>query len=142
MKRLLFSLILTLLLTACGDATATTAVSGTPEPLQACNANAGDAPTGKALFEQDVLTYYGGCITCHTTQAAVTLQGPSLQNIATIANSRVAGQSNADYLCQSILQPNAYLVEGFEANQMPPYYANWLSQQELDDIVAYLLTLD
>ncbi len=129
-----------LLLSACGSNT--TAASATPEPLQSCSAAQGDAARGEALFAQDVLTYYAGCSTCHMVDNDIMLQGPSLQGVGSVAAGRVAGQDAEQYLCQSILNPNGYLVEGFSASLMPPYYANWLTQQELDDLIAYLVTLE
>ncbi len=127
-------------ITACGGAASS--ASATPEPLAACQADNGNAERGQALFEQDVLTYYAGCITCHMAENDIVLQGPSLKGVATIADSRVTGQDAETYLCKSILAPNAHVVDAFSANLMPPYYANWLTQQELDDLVAYLLTLE
>ncbi len=143
MKRLLLmGILFPLVLSACANSAESNTASGTPDPLQACTATAGNVPAGKALFEQEVLTYYSGCITCHIAETDVVLQGPSLNGVASRAANQVPDQSAAEYLCNSILHPNAYVVPGFAENLMPPYYANWLTQQELDDIVAYLLTLE
>jgi cytochrome c oxidase subunit 2 len=51
-----------------------------------------------------------------------------------------AGEVTADdaYLKESILKPQAKIVKGFEAAQMPPYT---LSDPELDALIAYMKTL-
>ena len=69
------------------------------------------------------------------------LVGPSLANIALIAETRVAGLDAKTYLLQSVLQPNAFKPEGFEDKQMDSSLAKSLSSEELDDIVSYMLTL-
>jgi mono/diheme cytochrome c family protein len=39
------------------------------------------------------------------------------------------------------LEPNAYLVEGFGQGLMPAGYGDELSEEQLNDLVAYLLSL-
>lgn len=46
-----------------------------------------------------------------------------------------------DYLHTSIVDPNAYIVPGFPENLMPQVYGEILSEQDIDDLIAYLLTL-
>ena len=48
--------------------------------------------------------------------------------------------SAEEYLRQSILEPDAYIVEGFPAGQMLPNLGEILSPQQIDDLVAFLLT--
>lgn len=54
---------------------------------------------------------------------------------------RVPGMSAEAYLMQSLVKPDAYVVEGFQPGQMRPDLAEALTQQQLDDLVAFLLTL-
>ena len=60
----------------------------------------GDAKRGRELFARQ------GCVACHTTSAEETPKGPFLGGIAT-------RYSRAE-LCESILQPNAKIAQGFE----------------------------
>ena len=46
-----------------------------------------------------------------------------------------------DYLRESILNPDTYTTEGFSAGVMPAALADELSDQQVADLVAYLLTL-
>jgi mono/diheme cytochrome c family protein len=88
----------------------------------------------------------GGCHMIEGLEGAVGQVGPDLTNIATVAGTRVDGQSPEEYIRTSILNPGAYIVEqcppGPCANVMPANYGETLATQALDDIVAYLLTLE
>jgi hypothetical protein len=53
----------------------------------------------------------------------------------------VSGVSAAEYLRRSVTDPNADVVEGYVANVMPATYGTQLSEEQLNDLVAYLLTL-
>jgi hypothetical protein len=67
--------------------------------------------------------------------------GPSLAKAGSDAASRVSGKSAEEYLNASIVTPNEYVVEGFSANIMPAQYGTELSEQQIKDLVAYLVTL-
>ena len=60
--------------------------------------------------------------------------------IAERAGERIPGMSAEDYLRQSIVSPGAHYVEGFTSKHMPMDYADRLSEQDINDIVAFLLT--
>jgi hypothetical protein len=49
--------------------------------------------------------------------------------------------SAAEYLRESIVEPDAYVVEGFQPGTMTGDFDTVLTEQEIDDLVAYLLTL-
>ena len=97
---------------------------------------------GEELFSSSVLAGNAGCITCHSLQADRVLVGPSMAGIATRAGDREPGVSAADYIRKSILNPSAYVVEGFAEGQMLDVWADSLSTGEVDALVDYLLTLD
>lgn len=99
-------------------------------------ANAGDE-----IFQQATIGTLAGCKTCHSLEPGVVIIGPSLASIGTEADARVAGVSAEDYLRQSILDPNAHLVEDFPASIMPNTYQNQLTEEQVDALVNYMLTL-
>lgn len=99
------------------------------------------ASAGEKLFAQTVTGAQAGCITCHSLDAGVVIVGPSMAGIAGRAGSTVAGQSAEDYLSESILNPDAYLVEGFPAGTMPQVWGDELTDEQVDQLVAYMLTL-
>jgi hypothetical protein len=53
----------------------------------------------------------------------------------------VPGLSAGEYLRQSILQPSEHIRPGAWKNVMLETYASQLSEQDVGDLVAYLLTL-
>jgi nitric oxide reductase subunit C len=99
------------------------------------------AAAGKVLFAQTVIGAQAGCITCHSLDTGVVIVGPSMAGIASRAGSTVSGQSAEEYLRDSILHPDAYLVEGFPAGTMPQVWGDELTNEQVDQLVAYLLTI-
>jgi cytochrome c553 len=106
-------------------------------------AGAGDAERGKELYEQTLIGSNAapGCVTCHSRDAGKTLVGPSHAGIATIAETAVPGKSAEEFLRESIVTPDAHVTEGFTGGVMYQNYGKDLSEQEINDLVAYLLTL-
>lgn len=92
-------------------------------------AAAGDAANGEALFVQS-------CASCHQAEASV---GPALTGMGERAATRVEGMSAEEYLHEAIVDPGAHIVEGF-SNIMPPVYGEQFDEQQLADLVAYLLS--
>jgi cytochrome c2 len=116
--------------------------------LAACNSQStstrtqvGDSTAGKLLFNQGTINAVPGCIICHSIEAGQVKVGPSLAGIANTAEKRVKGQTGAEYLRASILDPNAYTVQGYPAGIMNQTYKDLLTDSQVNDLVAYLLTL-
>jgi cytochrome c551/c552 len=80
-----------------------------------------------------------GCVGCHALDPAVTMTGPTWYHIGDTAVSRVAGESPALYLYNSIINPGGFVVANYPNGVMPANYSEQLSVQELADLVAYLL---
>ena len=120
-----FVLILTLLFTACGGGSGGESPGETP----------GETPVeaGEKLFFQSVIGSQPGCITCHSDIEGEAVVGPALIGIGSRASE--------EYLRESILDPNAVLVPGYPSGTMPAVWANQLSDEQLDQLVAYLLSL-
>ena len=92
------------------------------------------AALGKQVFSRE-------CATCHSLSKEAIIVGPSLAGIAKRAGQRVPNTSAEAYLLQSIMRPDAYMVEGFE-NLMPTNLGKKLTGEEVDGVVAYLLTIE
>ncbi len=84
----------------------------------------------------------GGCHVCHSVEPNDDGVGPSLADVASVAGNRVEGLSAEQYLRQSILLPDQYIVDGWPSGQMLPIYRDALSPEELDAVISYLLTLE
>ncbi len=63
--------------------------------------------------------------------------GPGLDDLASAAED--AGQPLEEFVRQSIVDPNARLAEGFQADVMPNTYEKSLSEDQLDALVQYLV---
>ena len=104
---------------------------------------------GEALFRRSP----PACAGCHSTAQGVQLVGPSLAGIATRAAERIKdpvyrGQAKSaeEYVRESILTPSLFLVPGptFSAagrSFMPDNFDRLLQANQIDELVAYLMTL-
>ncbi len=126
--RLLLAAVVVLLLVACGGGDPSTA-----EPVP----EDGDPAAGRQVFNTGGASQIP-CATCHTLDGT-DLVGPSLQGIGDRAGTVIPDMSAADYLRQAIVDPSAHVVEGF-ADVMNKDYGERLSGQELDNLIAFLLT--
>ncbi len=101
----------------------------------------GDPARGEQLYYEMALGQNVSCRVCHSLDPGVVLVGPSFAGIGTRAETQVPGLSAKEYLRQSILEPDAYKVEGFEDRQMLQNFKEILSDEQIDDLIAFLLTL-
>lgn len=140
-------LALAAVMTACGGGSSAPAAPAAQQPAPATGSN---ADNGKALFSQSILAGNAGCITCHSLEAGKVLVGPTMAGIGARAATTVPGQTAEQYLRTSIVDTNAFLAKGCNASNpeaqcaagiMPQDWPQKLSAQEIDDLVAYLLTL-
>jgi cytochrome c oxidase subunit 2 len=88
---------------------------------------------GAAVFKNNQ------CGACHTLKAAgaTATTGPDLDKLPAFAQA--AGKPLADFVQQSIVDPNAYIQKGYPKNVMPQTFGKALSKQELDALVQYLI---
>ncbi|MCB0172440.1 MAG: c-type cytochrome [Anaerolineae bacterium] len=118
------------------------AVASMPEPTTAPLANSDTVAAGLTVYKAQY------CGICHKLDVAGTggIFGPEQNHIGTTAEARIknpnyrghAGTA-AEYLRESILEPGAYFVEGYEqsAHHMPPY--THLSDAQVEALVQMLL---
>jgi hypothetical protein len=110
--------------------------SGHSDPAAGAASAAADSAAGPRQFSAL------GCGACHVVSGvagAVGAIGPSLDGLGDRAGSRVAGQDADTYLRTSLLDPNAYVVEGY-MKMMPPVAAA-LGEAELAEFIAWLKSL-
>lgn len=81
------------------------------------------------------------CGACHSIEPGTVIVGPSLAGIAASGATRVDGLDARAYVYSSIMQPSDHLVDGF-GDVMPKDLAKKLTGEELDSVVAYVLSLE
>lgn len=117
---------------------------------QNAHQNAYDAvEEGRALFMGEAPIRhknFRGCRTCHYLDPSRgVLVGPNLAGIADRAATRQPGLTAPEYIRQSIVHHDAFVVEGFERGLMRSIVGNdfgeMLTDRDIDNLVAYLMTL-
>jgi cytochrome c551/c552 len=103
-------------------------------PLEFAALPPGVAADGTRAFER------AGCEACHALTPGTSGVGPSLAGIGARAAARKPGYTAEEYLLESVINPNAYVVAGFHGDIMPQTYQRQFSEQDLADLVAFLLT--
>jgi hypothetical protein len=90
-----------------------------------------------------------GCAGCHAipgVPAAMGSIGPNLANIGVDGADRKPGYTAEEYILESIRTPNEFLapecpIGPCMANIMPQNLTQTLTAEEIDMLVAYLVTL-
>jgi mono/diheme cytochrome c family protein len=118
---------------AAAETTTTTATATAPTTtVPTTVAQQGDAAAGKKLFVS------AGCSGCHTFAPAgsTATVGPDLDNVSSDAQKANRG-SLEQYVTESIEDPNAYVVPGFQPNVMPSF-GSTLKSAQVADLVAFV----
>ena len=99
----------------------------------------GSTTSGGAADELGAKTFASaGCGACHAFKKAGTdaQVGPALDDLTAAAQK--AGESVPDYVRQSIEDPNAVVVAGYQPGVMPQNFKESLSSEEIDALVSYV----
>jgi cytochrome c oxidase subunit II len=99
---------------------------------QQLSGGGGGGTSGAAVFTSS------GCGSCHTFKPAGSngTVGPGLDNLA--ADAQKAGKPLPAYVKESIVDPDAYIVPGYQKGVMPATFGKTLSSQQVDGLVKYL----
>lgn len=98
-------------------------------------ANSQTSSDGQGVFEEH-------CSSCHSLKGKENLQaaGPPLDGIAGTAGTRLPKVSAADYLRQSVLLPDAFIVEEFSQQaETKPGCGAILPEDQLQALISFLL---
>lgn len=99
----------------------------------------GDPLRGEAIYHGDVAV----CSVCHVRGR---IAPPAEGTAERVLNVRLAAAGNRhmtveQYLAESILYPNRYAAPGYTGYSMMSVYGRILSLQDIQDLVAYMMTL-
>lgn len=101
----------------------------------------GDVAAGDALFHEMRAEVNFACSTCHYVDQDIQLIGPGLLNVVERVEGHGTGETPQEYILHSIIEPSAYVVEGYPDALMPQVYATIFTEQQIEDLVAYVMSL-
>lgn len=105
---------------------------------------ASNGPQEGVVREPQDLYLAMACLGCHNANEDQTDSnrgplGPHQGNLHETAPTRVDGLSAEEYVYQSIVEPGAYVVDGYTDGQMPMDFADKMTEEEIQGLVAWLL---
>ncbi len=86
------------------------------------------------------LAIQNGCVACHSVDGSPGL-GPTwfgLYNSVVELADGTTKTANDEFIIESILDPGATIVAGYETVLMPPYQ---FDEEQLEDLIAFIKTL-
>lgn len=131
-------------------------VNSSQEPVAAVPSDAGEENEGEEqevaeVTEEAAFAIIDAlapkCFTCHRISGRGNKNGPgpNLNGVGLRAGERVPGLSAHDYVMQSILDPSAFVVDECPAGPcvdvMPKNFGDQLSEEDLEALVTFLLSL-
>jgi hypothetical protein len=91
---------------------------------------------------REVMERKGLCFTCHTVGRSGALRFPDLAGVGDRAATRIPGMSDVEYFAQTLYEPDAYIVQGFNPGMPAINKAPiGLTDQEILVVIAYLQSL-
>lgn len=118
-----------------GSTTATTPSTGSTSTPSTSTGGGGGGVQGNPAAGKQIFTTTAQppCATCHTLQeaGATGVVGPNLDDV-------LKGK-DAAFIHESIVNPNAQIASGYQAGIMPQNYGQQLNDQQLADVVAFLV---
>ncbi len=84
-----------------------------------------------------------GCFGCHSIDGSDGV-GPTWQGLFGSENTLVSGETitvNQAYLEEAIINPNGQIVLGYPANIMPQNYASIFTENEIENLIAFIESL-
>lgn len=99
-------------------------------------------PEQMVTVGREIMDTKGLCFTCHTIGRSGALRFPDLAGVDARAMERVPDLSDVEYFAQSLYEPDAFVVPGFNPGMptinRPPI---GLTDQEILCVIAYLQSL-
>ena len=112
--------------------------------ISACGSTSapqGDPALGEEIYlsSQEDDPYNRACAGCHRLDSFETI-GPAFEGLGERSALRVEGMGAYEYLRESIVDPEAFLVEGFTKFPMPTFYGDILTEEDINNLIAFMLS--
>jgi cytochrome c oxidase subunit 2 len=107
---------------------------------EAAAAAAAQTPIGRG----QLLVAQNGCTGCHTVDGSSNGVAPTWKGLyqsQVKLNDGTTVTADQAYLLESIVNPSAKIVAGFQDNVMPKTFGTSLTQAQISDIIAYIESL-
>jgi cytochrome c551/c552 len=116
--------------------TTTSAPTTTSGGTTTSSGGGGSAAAGLAVFNAN------GCGSCHTFAPANSTGtiGPDLDKAPAQDAKADNNKELADFIEESIKDPDAYIAKGYSKGIMPTTFGNSLSSKQLHDLVAFIVS--
>ncbi len=136
---------ISLVLGACGGTGGPTSGPTVLPPAGSPSGASGPSGTpGEDLVAQgQQLAQQEGCMGCHSTngQAGTGPTWKGLYGSQVTLSDGTTVTADANYLQQSIVDPNAQIVQGYQPNIMPQNFGQRLNSQQIQALIAYIESL-
>ena len=128
-------------LAACGGGGEEPPAAGGEEGPAVGQPTVGDPEVGEDIFGTRLEDEPGrhACAECHTLGERSPSGFPSLLGLSEDAGGRIEGMSAEEFLRESIVDPSAFVDEEYFDNVMPKVYGEILTEEEIDNLIAFLL---
>lgn len=84
-----------------------------------------------------------GCAGCHNGETAPLTDATWTRVVLERLNEeQFEGYTPERYIVESIVQPDVHIVDGYNANLMPPNFGSRIDIQQMADLIAYLRSQD
>lgn len=122
---------------------ATPLIVASTAPVSTSAESTSPEPTAEPALDGQAIATNTGCLACHSTGTNAVV-GPGwggLYNRTVTLSDGSTTVADEDYLYESIVDPNAKIVDGFASGLMPPYGAV-LSDAEIAAIITFIASLE
>jgi cytochrome c oxidase subunit 2 len=100
-------------------------------------------PASPLIESGKLVAARNGCQSCHSPDG-MSSPGPTWEHLFGAMRKFVGGapvRCDREYLRESILNPNAKIVEGYPPGMMPDNYSQKLSDEQLHALIEYIISL-
>lgn len=108
----------------------------TPTPIPPTDVPIPPEQRGEILFRGQ-----GACLSCHTIDGSENPNGPSAIGMLERIQAREPDADIRALLRAAIVDTNAFILEPYRGDLMPTNFGEIFTDEQLDDIITYILSI-